>query len=61
MASSGNAHTVEVNYGGVATPNSPYRVYVGVPLDPTKVQAFGPWLEPGVKPNQPTHFNVDAR
>lgn len=52
---------LSVNYGGVATPNSPHRVYVGVPLDPTKVQAFGPWLEPGVKPNVATHFNVDAR
>ncbi|XP_055906888.1 filamin-A isoform X5 [Eupeodes corollae] len=58
---SGVPHTVEVNYGCVATPNSPHRVYVGVPVDPTKVQAFGPWLEPGVRPNVATHFNVDAR
>lgn len=54
-------HTIEINYGGVATPNSPHRVYIAVPLDPTKIQVFGPWLEPGVKPNVPTHFNVDAR
>uniref|UniRef100_A0A336M1N6 CSON010354 protein n=2 Tax=Culicoides sonorensis TaxID=179676 RepID=A0A336M1N6_CULSO len=54
-------HTVEVNYGNVATPNSPYRVKIAAPLNPAKVQAFGPWLEGGVKPNQPTHFNVDAR
>ncbi|XP_055698008.1 filamin-A isoform X5 [Phlebotomus papatasi] len=54
-------HTVEVNYGSVATPNSPYRVYVNDPLDPSKVEVMGPWLEPGVKPNVPTHFNVDAR
>ncbi|XP_055692658.1 filamin-A isoform X2 [Lutzomyia longipalpis] len=54
-------HTVEVNYGSVATPNSPYRVYVSDPLDPSKVEIMGPWLEPGVKPNVPTHFNVDAR
>lgn len=31
------------------------------PLDPSKVEVMGPWLEPGVKPNVPTHFNVDAR
>lgn len=54
-------HTVEVNYGGVATQNSPHRVYISAPLDATKVQAFGPWMEPGVKPGVPTHFNVDAR
>ncbi|XP_036224246.2 filamin-A isoform X3 [Bactrocera oleae] len=58
---SGVPHTVEVNYGSVATPNAPYRVYVGIPIDANKVQAFGPWLQPGVRPNAPTHFNVDAR
>lgn len=45
----------------MATPNAPYRVYVGIPIDANKVQAFGPWLQPGVRPNAPTHFNVDAR
>lgn len=55
-------HTVEVNYGGVAAPNSPFRVYVNAPLDPNKVQVFGPWVDnPDVKPLQPTHFIVDAR
>ncbi|XP_055382224.1 filamin-A isoform X2 [Condylostylus longicornis] len=58
---SGVPHTVEINYGGVATSDSPHRVYVTTPLDPTKVQVMGPWLEPGVKPNVATHFNVDAR
>ncbi|XP_061502789.1 filamin-A isoform X4 [Anopheles gambiae] len=53
--------TVEVNYGGVAVPHSPFRVNVSTPLDASKVQFFGPWLEPGVKPNAATHFNVDAR
>lgn len=50
-----------VNYGNVATGDSPYRVYIGVPLDATKVRALGPFFEPGVKPNVATHFNVDAR
>ncbi|KAL5283098.1 cher family protein [Megaselia abdita] len=54
-------HCVEVNYGNVATGNSPYRVYIGVPLDATKVRVLGPWFEPGVKPNIATHFNVDTR
>lgn len=54
-------HTVEVNYGGVAAPNSPFRVYANAPLDPTKVQVFGPWVDnPDVKPNQSTHFIIDA-
>lgn len=55
-------HTVEVNYGGVAAPNSPFRVYVNAPLNPAKVQAFGPWVDNSdLKPYQPTHFIVDAR
>ncbi|XP_063704506.1 filamin-A-like isoform X2 [Culicoides brevitarsis] len=54
-------HTVDVNFGNVATPNSPYRVKVAAPLNPAKVQAFGPWVDGDVRPNQPTHFNVDAR
>ncbi|XP_065372293.1 filamin-A isoform X2 [Calliphora vicina] len=58
---SGSPHTVEVNFGGVATPNSPHRVYVALPVNASKVQAFGPWFQPGVHPNSPTHFNVDCR
>ncbi|XP_061399874.1 filamin-A isoform X2 [Musca vetustissima] len=58
---SGTPHTVEVNFGGVASANSPHRVYVGLPVDANKVQAFGPWFQPGVHPNAPTHFNVDCR
>uniref|UniRef100_A0A1A9V6E1 Calponin-homology (CH) domain-containing protein n=1 Tax=Glossina austeni TaxID=7395 RepID=A0A1A9V6E1_GLOAU len=54
-------HTVEVNYGGVAASNSPHRVNVGVPVDANKVQSFGPWLQPGVRPNAATHFIVDCR
>lgn len=54
-------HTVEVNFGGVAVPNSPFRVYISAPLDPKKVQVFGPWVDSSdVKPQQPTHFIVDA-
>ncbi|XP_070493670.1 filamin-A isoform X2 [Chironomus tepperi] len=53
--------TVEVNYGGVAVPNSPFRVYANAPLDPSKVQVFGPFIDnPDVKPNQATHFIIDA-
>ncbi|XP_053682431.1 filamin-A isoform X1 [Sabethes cyaneus] len=53
--------TVEVNYGGVAIPGSPFRVNVSTPLDASKVEFFGPWLESGNRPNAATHFNVDAR
>lgn len=54
-------HTVEVNYGGVAVPESPFRVHVNAPLDPKKVQIFGPWIESSdLKPFQATHFIVDA-
>ncbi|XP_050519631.1 filamin-A isoform X3 [Diabrotica virgifera virgifera] len=58
---SANRHTVQVNYGGVAVKNSPFRVYVEEPLDAARVQCFGPGLQDGVKANTPTHFNIDAR
>ncbi|XP_058812002.1 filamin-A isoform X1 [Topomyia yanbarensis] len=61
MAPTPDPVTVEVNYGGVAIPGSPFRVNVSTPLDPTKVEFFGPWLESGNRPNAATHFNVDAR
>lgn len=52
---------LQVNYGGVATKKSPYRVKVAAPLNPAMVSAFGPGLEKGVKSSIPTHFNVDCR
>lgn len=58
---SGNKHTVQVNYGGVATKHSPYRVFVTEPLNPAKVECFGPGVENGVKANVPTHFNISCR
>ncbi|XP_066973718.1 filamin-A isoform X16 [Macrobrachium rosenbergii] len=57
----GNKHTVQVSYGGVATENSPYRVFVSEPTDPGAVKVFGPGVERGVKSNTPTHFNIDCR
>ncbi|XP_044766045.1 filamin-A isoform X1 [Coccinella septempunctata] len=53
-------HTVQVNYGGVATKNSPFRVHVEDLLDLSKIVCSGPGIEPGVKANTPTHFNIDA-
>ncbi|XP_015599800.1 filamin-A isoform X2 [Cephus cinctus] len=58
---SGSQHTIQVNYGGVATKKSPYRVKVAAPLNPAMVSAFGPGLDKGVKSNTPTHFNIDCR
>ncbi|KAK4306993.1 hypothetical protein Pmani_021217 [Petrolisthes manimaculis] len=57
----GNKHTIQVNYGGVSTENSPYRVFVSEPSDPGAVKVFGPGVERGVKSNSPTHFNIDCR
>lgn len=50
-----------MNYGGVATKKSPYRVKVTAPLNPAMVSAFGPGVEKGVISNAATHFNVDCR
>lgn len=52
---------MQVNYGGVATSRSPYRVFVSQPLNPSRVEVFGPGVEEGVKSRTPTHFNVDTR
>lgn len=42
--------------------NSPYRVFVSQPTNPSKVQVFGPGVEKkGVNSTKSTHFNVDAR
>lgn len=49
-----------MNYGGVAVPKSPFRVFVAQPLNPNKVQIFGPGIEPGVKSNKPNHFTIDC-
>lgn len=55
------AHTVEVNFGGVAVAESPFRVNVGAPLNVSKVRVSGPCLEHPVPVNEPTHFSVDVR
>ncbi|XP_035708450.1 filamin-A isoform X3 [Folsomia candida] len=57
----GAKHTVQVNYGGVPVQDSPYRVFVSQPTNPSKVQVFGPGVEKGVSSTKSTHFNVDAR
>ncbi|XP_067124657.1 LOW QUALITY PROTEIN: filamin-A-like [Centruroides vittatus] len=56
-----NKHTVQINYGGVAIPKSPFRVQVSEPTDAGKVKVFGPGVEKGVKAQTPTHFNIDCR
>lgn len=56
-----NKHTVQINYGGSAIRNSPFRVHVGEPTDSNKVKVFGPGVEKGVKAQVPTHFNIDCR
>ncbi|KAF4527938.1 hypothetical protein B566_EDAN012831 [Ephemera danica] len=57
----GSKHTIQINYGGVSTNNSPYRVYVTEPTNAANVHVFGPGVEKGVKSNSPTHFNIDCR
>ncbi|XP_060856189.1 filamin-A isoform X2 [Metopolophium dirhodum] len=53
-------HTLQVSYGGVAVPKSPFRVFVSQPLNANKVQIFGPGIESGVKTNKPNHFTIDC-
>lgn len=53
-------HVIEVNYGGVAAAESPYRVYVSAPPDVTKIRVFGDWFETKTKLNQCNTFNIDT-
>ena len=52
---------VNVNYGGVAVPGSPFRVKVDDPTDPSKVKVYGPGVESGLKAGGPTWFTVDSK
>ncbi|XP_041349933.1 filamin-A-like isoform X2 [Gigantopelta aegis] len=54
-------HTVVISYGGVAVPNSPYRIFVSEPTNPAKVQVYGPGVEKGVKTGKSTYFKVDCK
>lgn len=51
---------VEVNYGGVAAAQSPYRIYVSVPPNVNKLKVFGDWFETKTKLNVPNNFKIDA-
>lgn len=53
-------HVIEVNYGGVAASDSPYRVYVSAPPDVSKIRVYGDWFETKTKLNEANHFIVDA-
>lgn len=63
VPTSDSKHTVQVNYGGVATAKSPYRVLVSYPYKAANiynVQCYGPGIE-DPKANVSTYFNVDTR
>lgn len=51
---------IEVNYGGVAASESPYRVYVSAPPDVTKIRVFGDWFETKTKLNEGNNFKIDT-
>ncbi|XP_050531190.1 filamin-A isoform X2 [Daktulosphaira vitifoliae] len=54
-------HTIQVAYGDVAVPESPFRVPVSQPVDANQVRVFGPGVaKTGIKSNVPTHFTVDC-
>lgn len=53
-------HVIQVNYGGVAAADSPYRVYISNPPDIAKIRIFGDWFETKTTINAPNSFCVDA-
>ncbi|VDN96536.1 unnamed protein product [Rodentolepis nana] len=55
-------HAIEVAYGGVQIPGSPFQVEVHPGFDASRVRAYGPGLEPSgphLMPNLKTEFTVD--
>lgn len=53
-------HVIQVNYGGVAAADSPYRVYISNPPDISKIKIFGDWFETKTKINIANSFYVDT-
>lgn len=51
---------IEINYGGVAAADSPYRVYVSTPPDVTKIRIFGDWFETKTKLGMRSTFKIDT-
>lgn len=53
-------HVIEVNYGGIAAADSPYRIYVVAPPDVTKIRVYGDWFETKTKLGKKNTFQIDT-
>nr|XP_039265539.1 filamin-C-like isoform X3 [Styela clava] len=53
-------YVVSITYASKPVPDSPFRVNVSVPADPSKVKVRGPGIETGNVVGQPTYFEVIA-
>ena len=54
-------HKVNVKYGGVHAPGSPFKVGISPKSDASKVKVTGPGVEKtGVQPGKPTWFTINA-
>ena len=54
-------YQVDIQYGGVHIPNSPYSVAVRPSTDPSKVKVYGPGIEPGLSTDMWTELFVDYK
>uniref|UniRef100_A0A3Q3W141 Calponin-homology (CH) domain-containing protein n=1 Tax=Mola mola TaxID=94237 RepID=A0A3Q3W141_MOLML len=53
-------YDVNINFGGLPIPGSPFRVPVRELVDPSKVRCSGPGLGSGVRAHVPQTFTVDS-
>ncbi|KAG8322096.1 hypothetical protein J6590_029794 [Homalodisca vitripennis] len=54
-------YDVSIKFSDQHIPGSPFKVNVDAPLDPTKVQVYGPGVDPeNVRERVPTTFKVDT-
>lgn len=55
-------YDISIRFAGEHIPGSPFKIPVEAPVDPSKVLAYGPGLEPAkCRANVPQKFTVDAR
>ncbi|XP_023248831.1 filamin-C-like, partial [Seriola lalandi dorsalis] len=53
-------YDVNITFGGLPIPGSPFRVPVRELVDPSKVRCSGPGLGSGVRAHVPQTFTVDS-
>ncbi|XP_018602917.1 filamin-C-like [Scleropages formosus] len=60
LPSAAGDYDINISFGGLPIPGSPFRVPVKTVVDPSKVRCSGPGLGTGVRAHVPQTFTVDS-